>query len=80
MTNVPDFVPQKDEYVPDGLTKREKEVYLLLKQQPDLTREELAQQIGITVKTVQRALYGLKQKNVISRVGTARKGSWKIEK
>lgn len=71
-------VPKNDKNVPIVLSKTEKAVYELLKVQPNLTREELSIEISKTVKTVQRALDGLKTKGLISRVGTNRRGYWKI--
>ena len=71
-------VPKNDKNVPIILSKTEKAVYELLKAQPNLTREELSIEISKTVKTVQRALDGLKTKGLISRVGTNRSGYWKI--
>lgn len=71
-------VPKNDKNVPIVLSKTEKAVYELLKVQPNLTREELSIEISKTVKTVQRALDGLKTKGLISRVGTNRSGYWKI--
>lgn len=71
-------VPKNDKNVSIILSKTEKAVYELLKVQPNLTREELSIEISKTVKTVQRALDGLKIKGLISRVGTNRSGYWKI--
>ncbi len=65
-------------FVSDVLSKTEKAVYKLLKLQPDLTREEIAIEISKTVKTVQRALDGLKEKGLIARVGNTRTGYWEI--
>ncbi len=65
-------------FVSDVLSKTEKAVYKLLKLKPDLTREELAIEIPKTVKTVQRALDGLKEKGLITRVGNTRTGYWEI--
>lgn len=70
-------VPKIDKNVPILLSKTEKAVYELLKVQPNLTREELSIEISKTVKTVQRALDGLKAKGLIVRVGTNRSGYWK---
>ena len=70
-------VPKDNKDVPIVLSKTEKAVYELLKVQPNLTREELSIEISKTVKTVQRALDGLKAKGLISRVGTNRSGYWR---
>ena len=58
--------------------KRKKSVYQLLKLQLNLTREELSIEISKTIKNVQRALEGLKEKGLIARVGNARTGYWEI--
>lgn len=61
---------------PQGFTPSEAAVYDLLKEQPGLTREELADRIRKSLKTVQRALESLKSKMLIERAGTARSGYW----
>ena len=70
-------VSKREYNVPIILSKTEKLVYEILKEQPSLTREELAIEISKTTKTVQRALDSLKAKGLIVRVGTNRKGYWK---
>lgn len=70
-------VPKREYNVPIILSKTEKLVYAILKEQPSLTREELAIEISKTTKTVQRTLDSLKTKGLIIRVGTNRKGYWK---
>ena len=62
-----------------GLTKNEGKVLSLLREKPESTREEMAEQIGKTVKTVQRTLDSLKERGIIEREGTNRRGSWKID-
>ncbi len=62
----------------DGFTPSETQVYELLKDQPGITRKELAERIGKTLKTVQRALNGLRTKRLIERVGTTKKGYWVV--
>jgi ATP-dependent DNA helicase RecG len=63
---------------PDGFTPSEAAVYELLKDRPDLTREELSGRIGKSLKTVQRALDSLRAKQLIERVGTAKSGYWNV--
>lgn len=77
--NVPNNVASTKKNVPIILSKTEIAVYDLLKVQPNLTREELALEISKTVKTVQRALDGLKKKGLISRIGSTRNGYWKTD-
>lgn len=71
-------VSESEQNVSVALSKTEKAVYQLLKLQPNLTRKELAIEISKTIKTVQRALDGLKNKGLIARVGNTRTGYWKI--
>ena len=72
------FVPELNQNVPVVLSKTEKSVYQLLKLQLNLTREELSIEISKTIKKVQCALEGLKEKGLIARVGNARTGYWEI--
>ena len=67
---------KSEQQVSNGSTPSETAVYELLKERPDLTREELAGGIGKTLRTVQRALDSLKAKQLIERVGTSKRGYW----
>lgn len=60
------------------LSVMEKRVCDILKDQPNLTREEIATHIDRTPRTVQRILDNLKKNGVIERVGTNRIGYWKV--
>ena len=73
--------PSLDEHTREqaSLTASESMVYKLLKDQPNLTKEELAAKIEKTSKTVQRAIDGLKAKHLIVRVGTNKKGYWEVK-
>ena len=76
--NAPRNVSEPRQNISVVLSKTEKAVYQLLKLQPNLTREELAIEISKTIKTVQRALDGLKEKGLIARIGNTRTGYWEI--
>lgn len=62
------------------LNGTEMSVLALLKQQPDMTREELAERVSKTVRTVQRALDSLREKDLIERVGSKKNGSWIVKR
>lgn len=55
-------------------------VLALLKQKPDSSRDEIAEKISKTVRTVQRALDSLRDKGYIKRVGSKQNPLWKILK
>ncbi|MDR0231677.1 MAG: Fic family protein [Dysgonamonadaceae bacterium] len=56
----------------------EKIVLDLLKINPTITYEQIAEKINKNRKTVQRTIASLKEKGIISRVGSDKTGSWKI--
>ena len=58
----------------------EKVVRLLeiIDEKPDITRKELAEALKINPSAVQKHIEKLKSEGVISRVGSDKKGSWKI--
>ena len=62
------------------LNGTEKTVYVILKQKPDSTREEIADKISKTVRTLQRTLDSLKEKGYIMRIGSKQNPYWKLLK
>ena len=63
-----------------GLNKTEKKVVSLLIENPAYTSKELAEEIGLTKRTIERAFISLKNKKVIERVGSKRDGRWIVIK
>lgn len=61
-----------------ALNASEKTILALLKQNPKYSREEIAERISKTVRTVQRALDSLKEKGYIKRSGPKNSAIWKI--
>lgn len=56
------------------------QVLTLLKENPAQTREQMAERIGKTVRTVQRALDRLSDDGMIRRIGSNRSGFWEVLK
>ena len=63
-----------------GLTKTEKKVIQFLIESSNLTSVELAEKVGVTKRTIERALKSLQEKNIIERIGSKRDGSWIVIK
>ena len=59
-----------------GLNKTERKVIEYLMQNSSLTSEILAEKIGVTKRTVERAFSTLQEKRMIERVGSKRDGRW----
>lgn len=51
----------------------------LIRAQTDISLSEIAGRLGVSYKTVQRAVADLKKGGVIERIGGRRKGYWKIK-
>ena len=62
------------------LNNTEEAVYRLLIKNNKYTRNELADKTSKTVRTIQRTLDSLKDKNCIERIGSDKNGYWKIVK
>jgi ATP-dependent DNA helicase RecG len=62
------------------LNGTEMSVLAILKQKPDSSRDEIAEKISKTVRTVQRALDSLRDKGYIERIGSKQNPVWKIKK
>ena len=56
----------------------DKLVLNLLKENPTKTREELANDIGKNIRTIQRALAKLSKEGKIKRIGSTRTGYWEV--
>lgn len=52
----------------------------ILKRTPDITQKDLSEKTNISLRTVKRIIQQLKEKGIIERVGSDRKGYWKINK
>ncbi len=59
------------------VSKRIEEVYMLIKGNPSITREELSQTLHMAPSSIQRYVNELK-KSRIRRVGSDTKGTWEI--
>lgn len=66
--------------VTDKVTDKEREILTLLTEDPGYTMSQLAEQLGISRKTVAVRLKKLKESGLIKRVGSDRKGYWELPK
>lgn len=64
--------------VTDKVTENERQLLDLLLLDPGYTSDALAQHLSISRKTVSKRLKSLKEKGVLRRVGSDRKGHWEI--
>lgn len=56
----------------------EQQILSIVIENPSLTLDEIALSISKSAKTVQRSLDSLREKKVISRVGSRKDGRWEI--
>lgn len=63
-----------------GLNKTERNVIRLLIEDPHRSAEELAGEIGVTPRTVERAFANLQKKSFLERKGSKRDGFWLVLK
>ena len=66
--------------VTDGVTDGERCLLQLLSINPGMSYVALAAELGISKKTVAERMASLKSKGVIERIGTNKKGYWKINR
>lgn len=62
----------------DNERNEEQKALEILKLQPEITAKEMASQMGVSARTIGRIMKSLKDKEMISRVGSDRKGYWEI--
>lgn len=66
--------------VTDEVTDKEQTVLSLLAEDPGYTMPQLAERLGVSRKTVAARLKKLKEAGLIERIGSDRKGYWKLHK
>lgn len=62
------------------LTSSESQVYEVLKGNPDSTAKSISDTTGLSLRTVQRTLQSLKERDLIIRVGSDKTGYWKVQR
>lgn len=65
--------------VTDKVTDREREVLELIIIDPGYTTAQIAEKMSVSRKTISSYIKSLKEKDLIERVGSDRKGYWKIK-
>ena len=61
-----------------GINKTEKAVLGILIRNPEKTAEEIAIEVGVTKRTIERTMVSLKKKGLIERIGSNKSGSWTV--
>ena len=63
----------------DDISENERNVLSLILADPEVTAAEMADKLSLSRKTVERCVRKLKEKRIIERVGSDRKGYWRIK-
>lgn len=64
--------------VSEKVTDKEKRVLELIIEDPGYTTTQIAEKMSVTRKTVSGYIRSLKEKGIIERIGSDRRGYWKI--
>ena len=64
----------------NDLNSTEKTILAILKNKPDISRDEIAEKTYKTVRTVQRTLNSLREKGYIEREGAKQNTFWRVKK
>ena len=62
-----------------NITEGERKLLHLIYNNNNITREEISEQLNISINTVKKFILKLKQKGVLERVGNNKTGYWKIK-
>lgn len=62
----------------EKLTRIEKQILDIISENPQITQVNIATRLETAPKTIQRGVATLKEKRIIERVGSNKKGYWKI--
>ena len=64
--------------VPNGVSDSAKVIFAHIKENPNISRNELANLTGISLKNIQKHINKLKELGLIRRIGSPRLGYWEI--
>ena len=73
-----EFTAQDNRFV--QVTDGEKEILILLEEDPGYTMSQLANTLSVSRKTVALRLKKLEEKGLIERIGSDHRGYWKVMK
>jgi len=62
----------------DGLVESQKKILKLMKKSPQISKEEMARKIGISTTALDKNINTLKKKGLLTRIGPAKGGHWKV--
>lgn len=72
------FSEKVTDRVTDKVTEKELKVLELLSEDPGYTMPQLAEKMSVSRKTITTYIKSLKEKGLVERIGSDRKGYWKI--
>ena len=59
--------------------ENEKKILDYIRNKPNITQAELSNNLGISTRAVRKNIKNLKDRKIIERVGSDRRGYWKIK-
>ena len=65
-----------NEPVNEPVNERQQTILSIMKQNPSITREDLANKLGISLATLKRELTSLRKEGYITRSGSDKNGQW----
>lgn len=68
------FINEND----NSMSEISKRILALIEKMPSITQNEMSKQLGISIRTLSRHLNELKNNRTIERIGSNKKGYWKI--
>lgn len=74
------FSKSNDNVLDNVLDINENKILLLLEQNPSLSANQIGKQIGLGDRQIRRLIQKLRNDGRIIRIGSDRKGYWKINK
>lgn len=76
-----DTFPKEERIVPaETRVKTRVKIIELINNNPNITREEMAKELNLTLKGIEWQIKNLQKNNIIERVGADKGGYWKIKK
>ncbi len=62
----------------EGLVESQQKILCLIKENPYISKKDLAQKIGISTTAIDKNIIQLKKKGLLTRVGYDKGGYWEV--
>ncbi len=63
---------------PKGVNQTQQRIIEMILDNPKVTQKEMAEELNITIRAINKSIKEMQEKNILERIGSARGGYWRL--